>query len=142
MLNRESTSVEVNRKSEIKLEKGQRINLEKETGAKLTNFCVGCNWGAIDAGFGSSYLARMVGQKKAREIWFLCKQYSAKEAEEMGMETSGKSNSSYNFLAQAGCIHRRLCLDFGYCLCLFWLFFYRFFYKLIFLCVHFVFFHT
>ena len=31
----------------IKLEKGQRINLEKETGAKLTNFCVGCNWGAI-----------------------------------------------------------------------------------------------
>lgn len=28
----------------IKLEKGQRINLEKETGAKLTNFCVGCNW--------------------------------------------------------------------------------------------------
>ena len=31
----------------IKLEKGQRINLEKETGAKLTNFCVGCDWGAI-----------------------------------------------------------------------------------------------
>ncbi len=41
--------------------------------------------GSFDAGFGSSYLARMVGQKKAREIWFLCKQYSAKEAEEMGM---------------------------------------------------------
>ena len=37
------------------------------------------------AGFGSSYLARIVGQKKAREIWFLCRQYSAKEAEEMGM---------------------------------------------------------
>lgn len=31
----------------IKLEKGQRINLEKDTGAKLTNFCVGCNWGAV-----------------------------------------------------------------------------------------------
>lgn len=31
----------------IKLEKGQRINLEKETGARLTNFCVGCNWGAV-----------------------------------------------------------------------------------------------
>jgi tellurium resistance protein TerZ len=31
----------------IRLEKGQRINLEKESGAKLTNFCVGCNWGAI-----------------------------------------------------------------------------------------------
>ena len=36
--------------------------------------------GSFDAGFGSSYLARMVGQKKAREIWFLCKQYTAKEA--------------------------------------------------------------
>ena len=41
--------------------------------------------GSFDAGFGSSYLARMVGQKKAREIWFLCKQYSAQEAEAMGM---------------------------------------------------------
>ena len=41
--------------------------------------------GSFDAGFGSSYLARMVGQKKAREIWFLCRQYSAQEAERMGM---------------------------------------------------------
>ena len=41
--------------------------------------------GSFDAGFGSSYLARHVGQKKAREIWFLNLQYSAKEAEEMGM---------------------------------------------------------
>lgn len=41
--------------------------------------------GSFDAGFGSSYLARCVGQKKAREIWFLCKQYSAQEALEMGM---------------------------------------------------------
>ncbi|MGC6434368.1 MAG: 1,4-dihydroxy-2-naphthoyl-CoA synthase [Crocinitomicaceae bacterium] len=41
--------------------------------------------GSFDAGFGSSYLARQVGQKKAREIWFLCNQYSAKEAESMGM---------------------------------------------------------
>src|SRR5690606_35607402 len=41
--------------------------------------------GSIDAEFGSSNLARHVGQKKAREIWFLCKQYSAKEAEDMGM---------------------------------------------------------
>ncbi|MCV9386454.1 1,4-dihydroxy-2-naphthoyl-CoA synthase [Reichenbachiella sp. ABR2-5] len=41
--------------------------------------------GSFDAGFGSSYLARHVGQKKAREIWFLCNQYTAKEAEEMGM---------------------------------------------------------
>jgi naphthoate synthase len=41
--------------------------------------------GSFDAGFGSSYLARIVGQKKAREIWFLCEQYSAAEALEMGL---------------------------------------------------------
>ncbi len=41
--------------------------------------------GSFDAGFGASYLARIVGQKKAREIWFLCRQYSAVEAERMGM---------------------------------------------------------
>lgn len=41
--------------------------------------------GSFDAGFGSSYLARIVGQKKAREIWFMCKQYTAQEALEMGM---------------------------------------------------------
>jgi naphthoate synthase len=41
--------------------------------------------GSFDAGFGASYLARCVGQKKAREIWFLCRQYSAQEALEMGL---------------------------------------------------------
>jgi naphthoate synthase len=41
--------------------------------------------GSFDAGFGSSFLARHVGQKKAREIWFLCEQYSAAEALEMGL---------------------------------------------------------
>ena len=41
--------------------------------------------GSFDGGFGSSYLARSVGQKKAREIWFLCNQYSAEEAEKMGL---------------------------------------------------------
>ena len=41
--------------------------------------------GSFDGGFGSSYLARIVGQKKAREIWFLCRQYSATEAREMGL---------------------------------------------------------
>ncbi len=41
--------------------------------------------GSFDGGFGSSYLARCVGQKKAREIWFLCRQYSAHEAEAMGL---------------------------------------------------------
>ncbi|MCS6980515.1 MAG: 1,4-dihydroxy-2-naphthoyl-CoA synthase [Flavobacteriales bacterium] len=41
--------------------------------------------GSFDAGFGSSFLARHVGQKKAREIWFLCLQYTAQEALEMGL---------------------------------------------------------
>lgn len=41
--------------------------------------------GSFDGGFGSSYLARHVGQKKAREIWFLCEQYTADEAEKMGL---------------------------------------------------------
>ncbi|HVR40610.1 MAG TPA: 1,4-dihydroxy-2-naphthoyl-CoA synthase [Thermoanaerobaculia bacterium] len=41
--------------------------------------------GSFDAGLGSSYLARIVGQKKAREIWFLCRQYDAKQALEMGL---------------------------------------------------------
>ena len=41
--------------------------------------------GSFDGGFGASYLARMVGQKRAREIWYLCRQYSAEEAYEMGM---------------------------------------------------------
>jgi naphthoate synthase len=41
--------------------------------------------GSFDAGLGASYLARIVGQKKAREIWYMCRQYSAREAEQMGL---------------------------------------------------------
>ncbi|MCL5960775.1 MAG: 1,4-dihydroxy-2-naphthoyl-CoA synthase [Chloroflexi bacterium] len=41
--------------------------------------------GSFDAGFGASYLARVVGEKKAREIWFLCRQYTAQEALAMGL---------------------------------------------------------
>lgn len=41
--------------------------------------------GSFDAGFGSAYLARIVGEKKAREIWYLCEQYTAQEAREMGL---------------------------------------------------------
>jgi len=41
--------------------------------------------GSFDGGFGSSYLARIVGQKKAREIWYLCEQYDAREALAMGL---------------------------------------------------------
>lgn len=46
---------------------------------------VGPRVGSFDGGLGSSYLARIVGQKKAREIWYLCRQYSAKEALDMGL---------------------------------------------------------
>jgi naphthoate synthase len=41
--------------------------------------------GSFDGGYGASYMARIVGQKKAREIWFLCRQYGAREALAMGL---------------------------------------------------------
>ncbi len=41
--------------------------------------------GSVDAGFGTAFLARVVGEKKAREIWYLCRRYSAEEALQMGL---------------------------------------------------------
>ena len=46
---------------------------------------VGPKVGSVDPGFGTAYLARIVGEKKAREIWYLCRQYSASEALAMGL---------------------------------------------------------
>jgi naphthoate synthase len=46
---------------------------------------IGPKMGSFDGGFGSSYLARIVGQKKAREIWYLCRQYTARQAFDMGL---------------------------------------------------------
>lgn len=46
---------------------------------------VGPKVGSFDAGFGTLFLARIVGEKKAREIWYMCRQYSAQEALEMGL---------------------------------------------------------
>ena len=46
---------------------------------------IGPKMGSFDGGLGSSYLARIVGQKKAREIWYLCRRYDAKQALEMGL---------------------------------------------------------
>ena len=46
---------------------------------------VGPRVGSVDPGFGTAYLARAVGEKRAREIWFLCRRYSAAEAYEMGL---------------------------------------------------------
>jgi 2-ketocyclohexanecarboxyl-CoA hydrolase len=46
---------------------------------------VGPRVGSVDPGYGTAYLARLVGEKKAREIWFLCRQYTADEALRMGL---------------------------------------------------------
>lgn len=46
---------------------------------------VGPKVGSVDAGFGTAYLSRIVGEKKAREMWYLCRQYTAREALEMGL---------------------------------------------------------
>ena len=46
---------------------------------------VGPKMGSVDPGFGTAYLARVVGEKKAREIWYMCRQYSGEQAVEMGL---------------------------------------------------------
>jgi len=46
---------------------------------------VGPKVGSVDPGFGTAYLARLVGEKRARELWYLCSRYSAKQAYEMGL---------------------------------------------------------
>ncbi|MBI4336885.1 MAG: 1,4-dihydroxy-2-naphthoyl-CoA synthase [Chloroflexi bacterium] len=46
---------------------------------------IGTKYGSFDGGFGAIYLARVVGEKKAREIWYLCRRYTAQEALEMGL---------------------------------------------------------
>jgi len=46
---------------------------------------VGPKMGSVDPGFGTAYLARIVGEKRAREMWYLCRRYSAREAYEMGL---------------------------------------------------------
>ncbi|MEN8160348.1 MAG: 1,4-dihydroxy-2-naphthoyl-CoA synthase [Myxococcota bacterium] len=67
---------------------GQVLHLICDLTIAADNACFGQTGprvGSFDAGFGSSYLARVVGQKKAREIWFLCDQYDAQEARDMGL---------------------------------------------------------
>ena len=46
---------------------------------------VGPKVGSVDPGFGTAYLARVVGEKRAREIWYLCRKYSAQQALEWGL---------------------------------------------------------
>ena len=70
--------------------------------------------GSFDAGFGSSFLARIVGQKKAREIWFLCRQYDAQEALDMGLVNKvvplGKLEDEVVEWAEAMMMHSPLAL--------------------------------
>ena len=47
--------------------------------------------GSFDGGYGAGYMARIVGQKKAREIWFLCRQYDARKALDMGLVNDGRA---------------------------------------------------
>jgi 2-ketocyclohexanecarboxyl-CoA hydrolase len=54
-------------------------------GEKATFGQVGPKVGSVDPGWGTAYLARIVGEKKAREIWFCCRRYTATEAEAMGL---------------------------------------------------------
>ena len=46
---------------------------------------VGPKMGSVDPGFGTAYMARVIGEKRAREVWFLCRRYSARDALAMGM---------------------------------------------------------
>lgn len=56
----------------------------------------GPRMGSFDAGYGSTHMARLIGQKRAREFWFLCRYYSAQEAKDMGLINEVYSSSSLN----------------------------------------------
>lgn len=64
---------------------------------------VGPKVGSVDPGFGTAYLARIVGEKKAREIWYLCRRYSAQEALEMGLVNKVVPNDQLDAEVQAWC---------------------------------------
>lgn len=64
---------------------------------------VGPKMGSVDPGFGTAYLSRIVGEKKAREIWYLCKRYRAKEAEAMGLVNAVVPDDRLDAEVQAWC---------------------------------------
>ena len=63
---------------------------------------VGPKVGSVDPGFGTAYLARVVGEKKAREIWYLCRRYSAAEALAMGLVNAVVPTTSWTMKSQHG----------------------------------------
>jgi 2-ketocyclohexanecarboxyl-CoA hydrolase len=64
---------------------------------------VGPKMGSVDPGFGTAYLARVVGEKKAREMWYLCRRYSAAEAKEMGLVNEVAPDDALDALVDAWC---------------------------------------
>ena len=65
---------------------------------------VGPKVGSVDPGFGTAYLARVVGEKKAREIWYLCRRYSAQEALEMGLVNTVVPNDQLDAEVEKWCV--------------------------------------
>lgn len=64
---------------------------------------VGPKMGSVDPGFGTAYLARVVGEKKAREIWYMCRRYSAQEALEMGLVNAVFPDDEFDAGVDAWC---------------------------------------
>jgi 2-ketocyclohexanecarboxyl-CoA hydrolase len=64
---------------------------------------VGPRMGSVDPGFGTAYLARIVGEKKAREMWYLCRRYTAREAMEMGLVNAVFPDDSLDAEVAAWC---------------------------------------
>lgn len=64
---------------------------------------VGPKMGSVDPGYGTAYLSRIVGEKKAREIWYMCKRYSAREAEAMGLVNAVVADDQLDAEVQAWC---------------------------------------
>lgn len=64
---------------------------------------VGPKMGSVDPGYGTAYLARIVGEKKAREIWYMCKRYSAREAEAMGLVNAVVADDQLDAEVDAWC---------------------------------------
>src|SRR3954453_16756393 len=64
---------------------------------------VGPRVGSVDPGWGTAYLSRLVGEKRAREIWFLCRRYTATEAYEMGLVNKVVSGEALDAEVEAWC---------------------------------------
>jgi 2-ketocyclohexanecarboxyl-CoA hydrolase len=64
---------------------------------------VGPKIGSVDPGFGTAYLARIIGEKKAREFWYFCRRYSAQEAERMGLVNKVVPNDQLDAEVDAWC---------------------------------------